>query len=442
MAGEPILIVGEVCVDFTLATLNNSVKMRLGGIVHAARGLWASGIAYAVAVVCPEYLVDEAQRYLAQHGCREFILLGNIVGSPNVFVIGDVREVGHQGYEDILRDAKKVQLSDAKSKLRVYTNVVAFPGSFELDAVLSNFDDGVTITVDIAYDVDTLDSLGSLSGRLTNIAISTSSNLFLSIASDDVSILIDASKNVGAKHLLLKENRGGSRLIDLASGMVTYLPATLGRTVNSVGVGDAYTAVFAALSIQSPSLAAWRGMQVATRYAQTTFPDDLRRDIQRDLRLTEDALSALGGTSLPWHDRPRFDIYLAAPDFTYIESPEIDEALSSLKYHNFSVRRPVQENGEAPLGSPPEKLRSFYRSDVELLRTCSAVFAVPLQRDPGTLVEVGMAIEMGIPVITYDPRKENENTMVICGSSSYSADLDECLNGLFSCLSTIKAKMS
>ncbi len=70
----PILI-GEVTIDFTMPTRTTDAKVRLGGVVHAARGLWASGKDYAVGAFCPAYLVEQAQNYLTQHGCQEFVLL-------------------------------------------------------------------------------------------------------------------------------------------------------------------------------------------------------------------------------------------------------------------------------------------------------------------------------------------------------------------------------
>jgi hypothetical protein len=63
------------------------------------------------------------------------------------------------------------------------------------------------------------------------------------------------------------------------------------------------------------------------------------------------------------------------------------------------------------------------------------VFAVPTGRDPGTLVEIGLAIEASVPVVVYDPARECANTMVIAGSSLYSENLDACLNAVFSLLS-------
>lgn len=70
------------------------------------------------------------------------------------------------------------------------------------------------------------------------------------------------------------------------------------------------------------------------------------------------------------------------------------------------------------------------------------VFAIPLDRDPGTLVEIGMAIEMGKKIVTYDPRRENENTMVMVGSSIFSADLDTCLNGAFNVIAELGREKS
>jgi nucleoside 2-deoxyribosyltransferase len=91
--------------------------------------------------------------------------------------------------------------------------------------------------------------------------------------------------------------------------------------------------------------------------------------------------------------------------------------------------------------SQADLIRTFHM-DYQLLVTCDAVFAVPLGRDPGTLVEIGMAIALGKPVVTFDPRKENNNTMVVIGSVVYSAALDECLNGAFNALAKLRAGLT
>lgn len=437
---DAVLIVGEIVVDYTVPQPGAECKLRLGGIVHAARGLWAAGMEYAVAAFCPQYLADEARRYLAAHGCQEFIWVGDVVGAPNVIVIGDPTEVSHQGYEDLLRDYKHVRLREPAPDLQGYRKVAVFPGKFDVSALLDRFSPDAKFTFDVAYDVDSLASLQPFRSRTQAIILSTSSPLFAALGQDKVDDLIVEVKSLSPEVFLLKENRGGSRLFNLLDGSVENIPASLGKTVNSVGVGDVYSAVMLAFSGKGWVEAAWRGCQAATAYAQTTYPDDLQRDVRRGFTLSVDALRELGGTILPWHDRPRFSIYLAGPDFSYVRKPELDRAVDSLKYHNFRVRRPILENGELARPVSQVDLVRTYHMDYHLLQECDAVFAIPLGRDPGTLVEIGMAIVLGKPVVTFDPRNENDNTMVVVGSSVYSADLDTCLNGTFDALAKLRAQ--
>ncbi len=431
------MLIGEVMVDFTMPTRTTDAKVRLGGVAHAARGLWASGRGYSVGAFCPTYLVEQARKYLNQHGCQEFLLLGEVTGAPNVIAIADAKEIGHQGYEDILRSERRVVPHYDHLDLSRFDRVVIFPGRYDLEGVIKQLKPGARVTIDAAYDADDADVLYSLKGRIDSMVISTSSGLFSNLASSNVAPLLDLAKRIEAKQLLLKENRGGSRLFDLATGDIEYITATLDVTRNSVGVGDAFTAVFGTFD-GSARDAAWRGMQVATVYSQTTWPDDLQRDVERELRIPVEVVRSLGGVNLPWHVRPELQIYLAAPDFSYKNHIEISAAVAALEYHNFRVRRPIKENGEVNPEATIESLSQYYFSDIKLLRECAAVFAIPIDRDSGTLVEIGLAIEMGKPVVTFDSRNENRNTMVIGGSSSYSSDLDVCLNGVFDALSKLK----
>ncbi|WP_218187764.1 nucleoside 2-deoxyribosyltransferase [Pseudomonas sp. 37 R 15] len=435
-------MVGELVVDYTLGQHGSMCKLRLGGVAHAARGLWAAGVEYSVAVFCPQYLVDEATDYLAQLECYEFIWLGDVVGAPNVIVIGDVTEVAHQGYEDLMRETKRLKLRDPLPSLEVYQKVVVFPGKFSIEALAQAFSKDARFSFDVAYDLEDLSSLEAFRGRLQAVIISTSSSLFMNLGHEDLDGLLAAVRKLSPEVFLLKENRGGSRLFDLRKGSVLQIPATLGRTINSVGVGDVYSSVMVAHSQKGWVEAAWRGCQAATIYSQSTFPDDIKREVQRGFRLPLSTLQGLGGTSLPWHERQKYSIYLAGPDFSYVDKRELDRAVDSLMYHNFRVRRPIVENGELERPATESGLRRAYFLDCQLLRDCDVVFAIPLDRDPGTLVEIGMAIEMGKKIVTYDPRRENENTMVMVGSSIFSADLDTCLNGIFNVIAELGREKS
>lgn len=435
-----LLIVGELFVDFTLAGDGKSCKLRLGGVAHAARGLWAAGVAYSVAAICPRYLWGEAEAFLKAHGCQQVYFVGEVHGAPSVILIRDVAEVGDQGYEDLMRETKRVELLTEIESISRHRRVLIFPGKFDICEIIRHVSADAEVSLDIAYDLEEVEAIGRLKGRVAAIILSTSSLLFLRFGAVDVFELLRLLETLQPQVVLLKENRGGSRLFygnELEN--VEEIPAVLGSTANSVGVGDAFSAVMIGLSSLGWVEAAWRGCQVATEYSRSTFIDDIKSEVSNGFQLGLTTLRELGGVSLPWHSRPEFSVYLAGPDFSYIDKPELDRVVESLSYHNFFLRRPVVENGELPQSAGTFELRQTYRLDRQLLEECDAVFAVPLQRDPGTLVELGIGIELGKPVITYDPRRENENTMVVAGSSIYSSDLDSCINGLFSELGRLRS---
>lgn len=436
-----LLLVGEVYVDFTQPKAGADCKLRLGGIVHAARGLWAIDANYAVAAICPGYLVDQARAYLESLGCSEFIWLAEVKGAPNVIAIGDPTELADQVYQDILRDEKSVGFLGDLAGLKAFKSCLIFPGKYDITLLKSLLAEDVQVSLDIAYDLPNLELISPFRGSLTAIITSTSSPMFLERASEDASGLLDQLRGLSPQAILLKENRGGSRVFDLRTDGVDEVPALLGETVNSVGVGDVYSAVFVSMLGAGVFDAAWKAARAATCYAQTTYPDDFKRDVQRSLALSVDQMRGLGGTVLPWHARPDFQIYFAAPDFSYIDRKYIEEALGALAYHNFRLRRPVLENGELSPHSMTHEIRTAYLGDLSLLERCDLVFALPLERDPGTLVEIGLALALKKPVITYDPRKENANTMVMAGSMVYSDQLDTCLNGVFEAMSKLRATL-
>ncbi|HEY3778520.1 MAG TPA: nucleoside 2-deoxyribosyltransferase [Rhizomicrobium sp.] len=431
------LIVGEVFVDFTILASGVENKMRLGGVVHAARAFWATNTPYAVAAFLPDYLEDSAKDYLARFGCEQFFKLGTITGALNVIIISDVTEVADQGYEILLRDAKSVDHTPAAlmGDLSRFDLALVIPGTYDVAAVLQLLPEEVQIVLDAAYDVDAVNSIEDLPRKIDTLIISTSSKLFRSEFTSNFETFAKRFSALSPQAVILKENRGGCRAYLSASGQTLNVPAYLGKTVSSVGVGDALDATYVSFLRVNRTEAVWRGAQVASCYAQTTDPDLFKEYVRRELALTMEELSALPGAFLPWEERPKHHIYLAAPDFTTVKRTAIDCALSALNYHNCFVRRPVKENGELPQGSGWSILNATYHQDVALLESCDLVFAVPTDKDPGTLVEIGIAIAQKIPVVVYDPQEECPNTMVMAGAWTYSRSLDECLNGVFDALS-------
>lgn len=431
------LLIGEVFVDFTITPRGSENKLRLGGVAHAARGFWALGRTFRAAVVIPSYLEALTRDYFAKLGCVELVVLGIVNGAPNLTLIFDATEVSDQEYDTPLRDEKAVHLNDVSVALQHAEEVLVFPGAFSLVDVCSMLPANARLHIDAAYDVETPQSLAELNRSIETIFISTSSPLFSRAKDQTLNGIAATFADCRPKYVLLKQNRGGTELLDCSNATrhVEALPAQLGETINSVGVGDVFAAAFLVALPEGAVAAGWRATYAAAAYSQTTYPDIFKKYVERDQRLSLDEMTMLWGTFLPWSARPAAQIYFAAPDFEKADRVAIDEALKALTYHNFAPRRPVVENGELPPNSDAATLRAVYEKDCELLKKCTLVFAVPTDRDPGTLVEIGLAIEAGIPIVTYDPSGKNNNTMVIAGSSFYSRDLDACLNATFQLLS-------
>jgi len=434
------LLVGEVFIDFTVTPPGSENKLRLGGIAHAARGFWALDVPFRAAAILPEYLESATRNYFDALGCVDFRVVGYVRGAPNVTVLFDQAELADQGYETLLRDEKAVEFAPATLADVFSEDVLVFPGSYDLRELCRALSTNAHLHIDVAYDVADISALAALPQQLRTVLISTSSPLFKSLEEGGLDGLVMAFKECAPATIILKENRGGSRMVINGSGSVEFLPAQLGATANSVGVGDVFAAAYVANRNRGGVEAAWRATFAAAAYSQTTYPDLFKAYVQRDLMLELDEMQGLGGVTLPWEKRREYPIYFAAPDFGYGDRRAIDSALASLEYHNLFVRRPVIENGELPSGAPSAVLQSTYRADYALLKKCVLVFAVPTGRDPGTLVEIGIAVEAGIPVVVYDAEGENANAMVMAGSDFYSADLDQCLNEVFRILSGAGAR--
>lgn len=68
---------------------------------------------------------------------------------------------------------------------------------------------------------------------------------------------------------------------------------------------------------------------------------------------------------------------------------------------------------------------------------CQVLVAVMLYDDPGTLIEIGIAVERGIPVIVYDPGSRADNLMLTQLPFLVSSDLDQVISVVFDCASRL-----
>ncbi|WP_316822570.1 nucleoside 2-deoxyribosyltransferase [Pedobacter gandavensis] len=432
MSQPKILLIGDVLVDVTLETSEQELKMRLGGIIHAARGLWAMNINYSVAYFSPSYLDLQIHDYLKEHGCIDVIKLGNVTGSPYVFLIKEVKEVGDQGYDFLLREDIEITYDQDAFNLLAknnYEDILMISGNYD-QARLINHISG-NIHIDIANNVMDLSYFESLNKKIKTVFISTSSTLFQSHFFGDLNLFNELFKNYTDK-IILKENRGGSRGYNFITGESFSASAQTSKINHSVGVGDVFDACFIAkVSSIGLSDAMILSSWLAYEYALTTYPDDFKNATTRLLKMKTDHLAILKGVALPWENRNSINIYIAAPDFDFVDTSLIDKLCESLIYHNFTPRRPIKENGQMELEALKSRKQDLFNADMNLISECSILLAVLLFNDPGTLIEIGLAYAKGIPTIVYDPFNKAENCMLTELPLLVSSDLDHILSEIF-----------
>jgi len=123
---------------------------------------------------------------------------------------------------------------------------------------------------------------------------------------------------------------------------------------------------------------------------------------------------------------PAGQVYLAGPFFTFSQKWLINEVLNNLTHLGMKVFSPLHEVG---LGEPGSDVA---KKDLDGLDQCTIVFAILDGLDSGTLVEIGYALKMGIPVIAYVENETNENlTMLVGTGCTIEKDLT---TALYKCL--------
>ena len=425
-----LIIVGDIVVDVTLKTLTEPYKLRLGGITHSARAAWALDAKYSVGYFSPSYMEGAISEYYKRHGCLEEQKLGDVIGAPYVFLISEAKEVGEQGYEFLFRDKVQLVYSEKLIKANSESEVLFISGNYNVRTVLEKVN-SKNSHIDLANNVQSLDEIKQLGYFHSTIFISTSSNLFKCLFEGDFRKFAENFKPYCAR-LILKENRGGSRGIDFNTNEIVAVPSQTQIIVHSVGVGDAFDAAYVIYYRhytfrEALTLSSW----VACEYALTTFPDDFRMNIQRIKKCEIKDLIGLGGVSLPWEKRKQVNVYIAAPDFDFLDTSEIDRVSSSLEYHNFSPRRPIRENGQMEINANIDRKKELFQKDMTLIDQCQIIVAVLLNNDSGTLVEIGYAVGIGKPAIVYDPYDLAKNCMLSELPTLVSNNLDNIICEVF-----------
>ncbi|HMJ70358.1 MAG TPA: nucleoside 2-deoxyribosyltransferase [Cyclobacteriaceae bacterium] len=424
-----LLLLGDVVLDVSLKTDITPIKVRLGGIFHAVRGAWSLNGNFDLAYFAPEYLEQSIVKFNKNLSGNELIKLGNITGGPYLFLIQEVKEVGDQGYEFILKDEIEINYTGNKP-VNAYEDALLISGNYTLENIVKALN-AKAIHIDVANNVSDLSYFKSLNRKLATVFISTSSTLFKKYFKGDFIEFANLFK-LYTQRLVLKENRGGTRAIDFTDGKIVSITSQTKPIVHSVGVGDVFDTCYVLLSknhsfFEALTLASW----IAMEYASTTFPDNFKRNVEAVLSIPIEEISRTQGVSLHWESRPSINIYLAAPDFTHVDTRHIEIVEEALKYHNFSPRRPVKEFGQLQPNDDRSRRQELFGKDMSLLNSCKIVVAVLLYNDPGTLIEIGLATGMGVPVIVYDPNKIASNCMLTELPRLVTTDLDEVISEVF-----------
>jgi nucleoside 2-deoxyribosyltransferase len=374
----------------------------------------ALGEPFDVAFVCPRWMKDQVSEEFATLGARHTTQIGESLGNPGVILIQDLAEAGPQGYELLLRKSARVSL-DARAVddvLEHATESVLLIGddSWRAEVLKEMVSRGRNVWVDLSDGTSRIEARAEM-GPLAGLFVSTSSRAWLDRFEGQFENLASCIEGQGdggiVGEVVLKENRGGVRVLNPQGGH--QAGAVVGSTIHSVGVGDAFDVAYVLKRRDfEPAVAAAISSSLAADYAATVDQAELVR--RTTLTLSEPV--AFRGLRVPWESRSDIGIYLAAPDFPSVDTAPLDALERALAYHNFRPIRPVLVNGLLEPDAPDSDQLEVALADWGLLRSCQILVATLLAPDPGTDVEIGMATQLGIPVIVYDPFGRARNPMV------------------------------
>ena len=423
-----ICLIGDILIDVTLKNKNEDLKMRLGGISHSARALWAISSSYSLGYISPKYLDTRIRDFFNQFDRPNLIKIAETLNAPNLILIEEAREIGSQGYELILRENTNYEYIDFD--FPECDTILITSGQYDISRVLEK---AGTTPVSLELANLSIENLTALDFKFKNIYISTSSEAFQSyIRSNDFNFKSFALLfEKFCDKLIFKENRGGTRLYNFNENKIYQVSSQTRPIQHSVGVGDVFNAIFeSAISINIEENLALASF-IAMEYASTTFPENFKNSVGQLMKVPINELVNLEGIILNWEHRKGINIYIAAPDFDFVDTSLIDTLENSLLYHNFSPRRPIKENGQMKEDDTPQQKQQFYDKDIKLLDECCIVICVLLFNDPGTLVEIGIASEKQIPVLLYDPYNIAKNCMLTHSCSIVTNNMDEIISETF-----------
>ncbi|MCH5242699.1 MAG: nucleoside 2-deoxyribosyltransferase [Muribaculaceae bacterium] len=424
-----VLLIGDILIDVSLSHNNSEDKMRLGGIIHAARALWALGIEYGVAYFAPDYLDEHIIAGLKEYKCKEIIKLGHVIDNPYVILIKEAREIGNQGYDFLCRESINIKYIEyTLNRIKEFEKILIISGNFDLKIISNYIKDDQKVSLDFANNVKSVEDLPSTI-KYDTLFLSSSSDIFKRnyFNFEDFKDLFEKNTH----KLVVKENRGGSIGYIYESKKKFDIPCFITPIIHSVGVGDVFDIVSFVSNYNDFEDRLYYASWIAQEYAKTTFVNEFKLQVERSFNIEIEDLKQIEGCFLPWEERKKCQIYIAAPDFDYVDTGIIDKIEECLKYHNFDPKRPIKLNGQlSDKPTMPERKRLFNK-DMNLLNSCNALIGIYLYDDPGTFIEMAITWANKKPVILFDPKMFSNNCMLVGISNKIICDLDSLIDEIF-----------
>ena len=434
MPYRKFLVIGEVFVDFHLdKKQRNENLVRLGGIFHALRALSALEMKFSFAYYAPTYLKNDINRFGKNIlGANEIYSLGIIDSAPNIFLIDHSDESEQQIYTNIL--CQQAVCNENFSIENILnscspTDILVFPGRFKVDEFLNRIDKRkYKIHIDVNYDSDNI----SILNGVQTVFLSTSTDSYKKLFQYNTNKeLINTFSKCLIRQLIVKENRGGSWGYDFSKDCEYEASAQIcDKSTISVGVGDVFNVAYLCELFDDNSnnlaFASW----VAAEYAQVFDFDEFKQNVML-IKSKKENFVALHGVRVPWFTRPQYPIYMAAPDFNYINNTLFDNLIAALKYHHFIPRLPIRENGQISNSSVEKDKEEVYFKDLNLLDACKLMIASLLTNDQGTLVEIGYYKKAEKPIILFDPYNIASNMFLDKSCDYYCHTINDVINAVF-----------
>lgn len=421
MFNKKILIIGDVFTDYHLDFQKN--ELRLGGVFHSARVLNALKIEYYLGVFCSSYQINYIQEWANKLNCNEVEFLGKYINRPNTMLISDSYEIGDQEYKNILYPKSELEytlynLEDLINRNQINETII-YPGDYNFTEIINMLNKNrITIHLDGQY------MKGKIPKGIQTLFISSSRDNYEFIEQ----IIENKGDNIGVNTLVYKQNRGGSSVYKFKNNEMYTAPSYIVKTEHSVGVGDVFNTALLSFG-ETNEKALVFASKISAAYATTLEYKEFLFYVDK---IRNNSISWIPYPILPWKERTKINIYLAAPDFPNTATRKLADIIEKkLNHHNFSLIRPIMINGLITDETDNITRKIIYAKDLEHITQSTLCIALLDEQDTGTAVEIGMFNVLNKPIIGYSSLNKKFNNFLFHTLSDCVDNLLDLIENVF-----------